>query len=185
MRIQTRALLEISLFAGLTAIGGLIRIPMPLVPITMQTFFVYLSGVFLGGRNGPASQFVFLAIGLLGVPVFGKGGGMMYILQPSFGYLIAFPLASWIVGKMAGDHFDSIKLRRYISGSFFGVLAILLMGTIYLWLDMKFITRAPISWKQSLIGGSFIFLPGEILKLAGVYILSKKLVRIKVRDNQI
>jgi len=183
MKIETRSLLEISLFAGLTAAGGLIRIPLPLVPLTMQTFFVYLSGIFLGSKKGPVSQIIFLAVGLLGLPVFGKGGGLMYLLQPSFGYLLAFPLAAWIIGRMAGDRFAPVRLRSKIFGCVGGMLVILLIGTLYLWINMQFITCAPLTWKQAFVGGLIIFLPGEILKLAGVYILSKKLVRINIRTD--
>ena len=183
MKIQTQSLLEISLFAGLTAAGGLIRIPLPLVPLTMQTFFVYLSGIFLGSKKGPISQIIFLAIGLLGVPVFGKGGGLMYILQPSFGYLLAFPLAAWIVGKQIRGHFNSIKIHSFILWCTVGMLAILLIGVLYLWINMKFIACAPLSWKQAFVSGLLIFLPGEILKLTGVYVLSKKLMRFKIRTD--
>lgn len=170
-----------SLFAGLTAVGGLIRIPLPLVPLTMQTFFVYLSGIFLRSRKGSISQIIFLVVGLLGIPIFGLGGGVMYVLQPSFGYLLAFPVASWIMGKMVGENFDPGNLQRYIFGSLLAMFSILVIGTAFLWLNLLFITMAPISWKKAITAGLLIFLPGEILKLIGVYFLSKRLSRFKFR----
>jgi len=179
MKVSTRSLFEIALFTGLTAVGGLIRIPLPLVPLTMQTFFVYLSGILLGCKKGAISQIVFLCIGLLGVPIFGQGGGLMYVLQPSFGYLLAFPIASWVVGKINGEAFIESEWKRIAFSFAMGILSILLIGTLGLWFNMKFITHVPIYISKAVVGGFLIFLPGEILKGVGVYFLMKKLKRLQ------
>ena len=62
------ALIGVSGFIFLTAVGALIRIPLPFtpVPITLQTFFVLLSGAFLGRRLGPLSQGGYVLLGVLG-----------------------------------------------------------------------------------------------------------------------
>ena len=49
-------LVGIGLMAALTAIGAFLRIPLPYVPITLQTSFVYLSGILLGPKYGMFSQ---------------------------------------------------------------------------------------------------------------------------------
>ena len=85
----------VALFAALIAVGAFIRVPVPLVPFTMQTFFVVLAGMLLGKKLGGASALVYLAVGLIGIPVFTQGGGIGYVLKPSFGYLIGF-----VVGKI-------------------------------------------------------------------------------------
>jgi len=89
---------HISFFAALTAVGAFIRVPFLYVPLTLQTFFVLMAGNLLGSRFGAASQFVYLVIGLMGLPIFANGGGPGYILQPTFGYLLAYPLAAVIAG---------------------------------------------------------------------------------------
>ena len=90
----------IALCAALTAAGAFIKIPLWPVAITLQTFFVILSGIILGPRDGALSQLAYLIVGLLGLPVFSGGGGLAYLMQPSFGYLIGFVIAPLAVGSL-------------------------------------------------------------------------------------
>lgn len=89
-------------FAVLTAVGGMLAIPLPFVlPFTMQTFVVIMSGLLLGKRFGPLSQILYIAMGLIGLPVFAKGtGGIHHLLSPTFGFLIGFVLVSWFAGTL-------------------------------------------------------------------------------------
>ena len=82
MRNKTYKMILVSIFAALTAVGAFIKIPLPPVPFTLQVFFVILSGLLLGSRMGLASQIVYIALGLVGVPVFTEGGGLQYIFHP-------------------------------------------------------------------------------------------------------
>ncbi len=74
MRFPVRIMTLSALFAVLTALGAFIRIPFPLVPITLQTFFVFLSGTLLGSRAGALAQVLYVGMGLIGLPVFTGGG---------------------------------------------------------------------------------------------------------------
>ena len=65
-----------AVFAALIAVGAFIRIPTPLVPVTMQLLFTTLAGLLLGGRYGALSAALYLVLGLAGVPVFTEGGGL-------------------------------------------------------------------------------------------------------------
>lgn len=76
MRFPVRIMTLSALFAVLTALGAFIRIPFPLVPITLQTFFVFLSGTLLGSRAGALAQVLYVGMGLIGLPVFTGGGGV-------------------------------------------------------------------------------------------------------------
>ena len=93
---RTYKMILVALFAALIAVGAFIRVPVPLVPFTMQTFFVVLAGMLLGKKLGAASALVYLAIGLIGIPVFTQGGGIGYVLKPSFGDMIGFIVAGYI-----------------------------------------------------------------------------------------
>ena len=83
--MKTKDLVLIALFAALTAIGGFLNIPTPLVPFSLQFLFCAYAGVFLGARNALLSQLLYLGIGLAGLPVITKGGCIGYVFQPSFG----------------------------------------------------------------------------------------------------
>ncbi len=155
----------IALFASLTALGSYIQIPNPLVPITLQTFFVYLSGAVLGSCGGFMSQLLFLVLGLIGIPVFASGGGPGYILQPTFGYLAGFPVAAAVIGILLS------KLRfnektNYIIALLSAIAVILVLGTFYLYINMTLIMKKSMGLKELLLSGLIIFLPGEIVKAA-------------------
>ena len=100
--MTTKRLVRISYFTMLTIIGGLISIPIPGAPIklTFQTLFVILSGMILGGKDGAFAQIAYMVIGLIGLPIFSAGGGFDYVLRPSFGYILSFPLAAFVTGAL-------------------------------------------------------------------------------------
>ena len=60
-----------------------------------------LAGLMLGGRLGAISVCVYVAIGLAGLPVFTQGGGITYVLKPTFGYLIGFAVGTYVTGAIA------------------------------------------------------------------------------------
>ncbi len=126
-------------FAMLMALGAFVRIPLPWtpVPVTLQTFFVLLSGAALGGLAGGAAQFVYLGIGLAGVPVFaGAVGGMDVLRAATAGYLLAFPLAAGVVGMMVKERGTSIA--RLLAAMIIGNLLILSLGTLHLALFLNY-----------------------------------------------
>lgn len=94
------ALLGILGFALLTAVGARFAVPLPgtVVPMTLQPVAVLLAGAVLGSRGGAASQVAYLAAGAAGLPVFAAGGGLAYLLGPTGGYLLAFPVAAAVAG---------------------------------------------------------------------------------------
>ena len=81
-RQSTLSLVMIAMFAALTAIGAFIKIPLPVVPFTLQIVFVFLAGSLLGSRNGLQSQLVYIGVGLVGLPVLRKvEASLMYCNQ--------------------------------------------------------------------------------------------------------
>lgn len=95
--------LAVVTFAAATAFGARVALPIPgtPVPFTLQPLFVLLAGALLGARLGAASQALYLAVGIAGLPVFAAGGGAAYLLGPTGGYLLAYPLAAWVAGALA------------------------------------------------------------------------------------
>lgn len=102
MHSKTRSLILAALFAALTAIGAFLKIPLGALSLTLQFFFTAMAGVLLGPRWGAASQAVYVALGLMGLPVFTLGGGLGYVFQPSFGFLLGLIPAAWVIGRLAG-----------------------------------------------------------------------------------
>ena len=125
----------------MTAAGALIKIPLWPVAITLQTFFVILSGIILGPRYGALSQLVYIIIGLLGLPVFSGGGGLAYLMQPSFGYLIGFVISTSGGGghcEKQGPHHISVFMAALA-----GTLVIYCIGIPYLAAYMHLVLKKP------------------------------------------
>jgi biotin transport system substrate-specific component len=97
----SRSLWLIPLMTLLTALGALVRVPIPgtPVPATMQTFFVLISGGVGGAGVGFLSQALYLSLGFCGVPFFAGGmGALGFPLPPTFGYLVGFVAAATVMG---------------------------------------------------------------------------------------
>ena len=83
--MKTMLLILTALFAALTAVGAFIKIPFLCSAITLQFFFTALAVVLLDAKYGALSQFVYVALGLVGLPIFTAGGGFGYLLYPTCG----------------------------------------------------------------------------------------------------
>lgn len=172
-----------SLFTALTAVGAFIRIPLFFVPFTLQDFFVILSGCVLGPVFGATSQLLYLIIGLSGAPIFAHGGGPAYVLQPTFGYLLGFPVAAFLVGyiiwgKNKPDAAHPPSFSRILFANSTGLLVVFALGVLFLYLNLKFVVAKPISLSAALWTGCIVFIPGSILKIIASSFLTPKLAHI-------
>ena len=90
------------LFTALIAVGAFIKIVIPVgadtMNFTLQWLFVLLAGLLLGSKRAFRSVAVYLITGLIGFPIFARGGGPAYLLRPTFGFLLGFALAAWVIG---------------------------------------------------------------------------------------
>ena len=152
MQNKTLSLTVISLFASLTSIGAFIKIPLPVVPFTLQVLFVFLAGCLLGRKNGMMSQLLYVGIGLIGVPVFASGGGPEYILKPTFGYLIGFIVAAYVIGYIVETNKEP-KLKQFIFANVIGLFIVYIFGIIYLYVSLNTWLDSPISIKGVLMMG--------------------------------
>jgi biotin transport system substrate-specific component len=95
--------------ALLTAICAQISIPVPgsPVPVTGQTFAVLVSGAALGANRGAASMLLYLAFGLIGLPVYSDGAsGLQVVWGATGGYIVGFIAAAYVIGRLAEARLD-------------------------------------------------------------------------------
>ena len=98
-----RRFLEIALGTLAVALAAQVAVPVPLspVPMTLQPLAVLAVGGLLGAQGGVASLVLYLALGIAGLPVFARGSsGLLHVLGPTGGYLLAFPMAAGVVGAL-------------------------------------------------------------------------------------
>lgn len=148
-------------FVLVTALGAYVRIPIPgtPVPITLQTFFVVLSGAVLGKRLGLFSQAAYIFLGAAGMPIFqGYGFGPAHVFGSTGGYLIGFMAASYMTGKML----ERPSLNSYkIAASFIAGNAVLYSLGIT-WLIILY----RISFINAINIGLIPFLTAEAVKVS-------------------
>jgi len=174
MRLSIKDITQIGIFAALTAIGAFISIPIGPVPISLQTFFVLLSGVILGSKKAMFSQIVYVMLGLIGLPIFaGFSGGFQAVFKPSFGFIIGFIIAAYVVGKISERKSNSIKYMSIavITGS----LIMYVVGIPYMYYILNIILSKSLDIIQIMKMGMFMFIPGDMLKAIVVVLIGKKL----------
>jgi biotin transport system substrate-specific component len=97
-KTSIKGLVYAALFGALTAAGAFIVIPLLPVPITAQTFFLNIAAVLLGGSLGAVSQFIYVMLGVVGIPVFAGGkAGLGVIFGPTGGYLLGFIISAFLI----------------------------------------------------------------------------------------
>ena len=116
-KITTKDMIMCALFTALIAVGAFIKVPVPVVPFTLQFLFTMLAGLIMGGRLGAISVGLYAVLGLVGLPIFAEGGGIWYVLKPSFGYIIGFALGSQLRDRNADRILASVFILLPAGGA--------------------------------------------------------------------
>jgi biotin transport system substrate-specific component len=154
-----RNIVSIGLGAVLVAISAQIAVPVPFspVPMTLQPLAVLAVGGLLGASRGVVALLLYIAMGVLGLPVFAGGGsGLLHLVGPTGGYLLAFPVAAGITGALAGDLPRSVL--RVLLSTAAGMVVIHLGGVA----QLALLGRDP---SLALRVGFLPFLTGDLLKV--------------------
>lgn len=160
-KISTQDMVLCGVFTTLIAVGAFIKVPVPVVPFTLQFLFTILAGLLLGGRKGAMSVGVYILLGLVGLPIFAEGGGFWYILKPSFGYLLGFMLAAYVTGRMV-ERKQKLLTGWVIAVNFLGLFIVYAAGMVYYYVICNYVIDTPIA-----IGPLFLYcfvlaVPGDI-----------------------
>lgn len=125
---KQKGMIFAALFAALISAVAVVKIPLPFtpVPITLQTLLVLLSGAMLGARYGALSMIIYLLLGVIGLPVFAGGkSGIAHLLGPTGGFLLSFPIAAFVIGKLTAK---TKKLPTLLFAMFIATLIIYIIG---------------------------------------------------------
>ncbi len=175
--MQTKEMVFCALFTVLIAIGAFIKIPIPVVPFTLQFLFTLLAGLLLGSRLGAISVALYAALGLIGLPVFAEGGGLWYILKPSFGYILGFILGTYVTGRLT-EQLQAFSFKKVMIANFLGLLAVYGCGMVYFYLISNYVIGAPIGLWPLFLYCFILAVPGDICLCVLGTVLAKKLLPI-------
>jgi len=100
VKLTSRELCYIGIFAAIIAICAQISIPQPGgVPFTLQAWAISLAGLVLGAKNATIATVVYIILGAVGAPVFAEfSGGFGVILRPTGGFILSFPIMALLAG---------------------------------------------------------------------------------------
>ena len=156
----------------LTAAAAQISFPLPFtqVPFTFQPMVVLVGGLVLGSRLGFASQVLYLTAGIAGLPVFAASAtlppGLLRLLGPTGGYLMAYPIAAFVVGYLA----ERGWARRYstsVAAMLVGLGIIYMAGTVWLAYFARLVSEnAAVGLAAALATGVYPFVLPDLVKLA-------------------
>ena len=141
----------------LLAISSKVQVPFWPVPMTMQTFVIFLIGMTYGVRLSFATVALYLFQGAAGLPVFASGGGLSYLMGPTAGYLYGMLFAAVTISYLANLGFSKTYLKATIS-LISGSIIIFLFGILYL--------GKIIGYQKAIEAGLLPFIPSEIFKIA-------------------
>lgn len=180
LRFAAQDIAECALFVALMVASVYIKIPFPVMPLTFQTVFAVMAGLMLGWKKGMVSMLVYALLGLAGLPFFTGGGGVFYVLKPSFGYIIGFIASAAVAGICYNC---PKKLWLIISLALAATAVDYVIGIAYfaaVWLIMK----NPALW-QSILSYNLIYLPKDILLAIPAALISRIVtpVIIKMRGK--
>ena len=156
----------------LTAAAAQISFPLPFtqIPFTFQPMVVLVGGLVLGSRLGFTSQVLYLMAGVAGLPVFATSAtlppGFLRLLGPSGGYLMAYPLAAFVVGSLA----ERGLAKRYassVAAMLVGLAVIYASGTLWLAYFARLASAsAAVGLSAALATGVYPFVLADLAKLA-------------------
>ena len=176
--MKTKDMILVALFAALTAAGAFIRIPLGISTITLQFLFTMLAGILLGARLGALSQAIYVALGLVGVPIFASGGGFQYVFNPTFGFLVGLIPAAWVVGALTEKDKSP---KRVVPACFAGLALLYAIGVPYMGVVANAYMGKGLTLWQILKSGMLIYLPGDCGKIALAALAAPRLTRALAR----
>ena len=141
----------------LLAVSSKIQVPFWPVPMTMQTFVVFIIAMSYGWKLSFLTLIAYLIEGAAGLPVFAKGGGLLYLTGPTAGYLYGMAIAAGVMGYFADNGFGKSIIKCMIP---------LLVGTIIIFVFGVGYLASIIGFEKAIAVGLLPFIPSELFKIA-------------------
>ncbi len=170
-KLKTRDVALVGLFAALMVICAWISVPLGPVPVTLQTFAVFLAAALLGSRRGTLAVGVYILLGVVGLPVF---SGFKTLNPLTFGYVLGF-LPLGMLTAASDRLFRGRKLALPL-GMAAGLLACYLIGTVWFYYVMHF-RGTEYSFGKILSLCVVPFILPDLVKMVLAWLLSRKLAK--------
>ena len=155
-----RAIVLVVAGTVLLTLSAKIRLPLPYVPMTLQTLVVLLIGAAYGWRLGVATVIAFLGEGAAGLPVFaGPVGGLAPLVGPTAGYLFGFVAAAFITGWLSERGWDRSVPRLFVA---MGIGHLVILAAGFAWLAFGVRLGVERAWQVGVVP----FIAASVIKNA-------------------
>lgn len=185
MRFSIHEMTYVALFTALTVATAVFsRFTDSIIPFSLLPFIVMLAGGILGSKLAATSLSLYLLLGLIGLPVFAKApfGGISYVLQPSFGFLLGFILGAYVIGKII-EHTKG-GIISYGIANLLGLTVIYTVGLLYFWGLFNLILGKPMDFTTVMQLGFLPYIIPDLVKgVIAAYLSSlirKRLIQMNI-----
>lgn len=173
--MKTSDLTRVALLLALLIVSAQFSIPIGPVAISLQTLIVLIIGLILPTKQAVLTTSLYLIVGLIGLPVFTQAmGGPYSVLLPSFGFILSFIPAVWVISKVRSMNTEN-KISNYILAVLLGNFIIYLIGISYMSFILVFYLGNEMSLWKILSIGMIPFIPGDLLKSILAVSISRQL----------
>lgn len=182
MNFTPRDITYTAVFTAAASISGLLLqlIPAALVPFSLLPLIAMLAGGVLGSKLGALSMTLYMVLGLAGIPVLSRPpfGGLSYIFQPTFGFVLGFIFCAYTAGKMLeGNQEKETSYPRYLAAMLLGLTILYVTGLTYLYLILHLYLGQEVGFIELLTLGFFPFILFDLAKTLVAVNLSRTLVK--------
>lgn len=170
--LNTKNLVKCGMFTALIAIGAFIQIPISAYDyFTLQNLFVLLAGMLLGAKLGAFSVICYVVLGLVGFPIFAAGGGISYVLRPTFGYLLGFILTAYVTGKLSQG---KTSIKALFIAAIVGMVLTYAVGFGYKYMIMNWYLNQQTLFSAIFAASMTLDIPGDIVLSFVAAIVAKR-----------
>ncbi len=161
LNLKTKEIILAGLCIALISVGAFIKVPLFGVPFTLQLLFVMVTADMLKPWLSFFVVGCYVLLGLIGLPVFSGGGGLSYVVSPTFGYILGFLLCSPIVGLLYDRFGNTVKMKAL--ANLIGMIPVYLIGVIYYFFISNIYLNGSAELKSILLFGFVVFLPLDVI----------------------
>ena len=161
--MKSKDMIMCAFFTVLIVVGAFVRLPILVIPFTLQTLFVLLSAMLLG-KKAAISSFVYMLL---------EGGGIWYIAKPTFGYIIGFILGSFVTGLIVEKMKKKSFSKLFVAG-IIGLLCIYAVGMVYFAGITRIVLGNEINIIYILKYGLLATLPGDLVLCVLAVVIGRK-----------
>ncbi len=165
--MKTKNIVFVALFTAVLCVVAPLCLPIGIVPVSLATFVVYISGAVLGGKKAAFAVLMYILLGVAGLPVFsGFSGGLQRIASPLGGFILSYVPCAVVVATFSKN---TKKLSGYIFSMFIATLLCYIIGLLW------FVIFTKTTLVQGIIVCVLPFVLGDAVKIILASAVSVKL----------